>query len=201
LLQNCIFLLSLIEDQMTLFIKNMTSRHAINKVKDALGKLGLHPLIVEAGEIVIEDNLSLKNYNSLKELLSKNNFELINDKETIIVEKTKCAIIEMIHHPDELPKAKYSDYISRKLNINYTYLSKLFSKVNKITIEHFIITQRIEVVKQFLLFNDLTLSEIAWKLHYSTTAHLSAQFKKITGLTPSNFRKLQFRKLITFKIL
>jgi len=186
---------------MTLFIKNMTSRHTVDKVRDALAKLGLHPLIVEEGEIVIEDNLSLKNYNSLKEVLSKNNFELVNDKETVIIEKTKYVIIEMIYHPDNFPNAKYSDYISKKLNINYTYLSKLFSKVNHITIEHFIIAQRIERVKQFLLFNDHTLSEIAWKLHYSSTAHLSAQFKKVTGLTPSQFRKLQFRKFIPFEIL
>ena len=134
-------------------------------------------------------------------ILSKKKFELINDKDSIIIEKMKKAIIELVNNPDEFPNAKYSDYISKKLNINYTSLSKLFSKINHITIEHFIIAQRIERVKQFLLFNDLSLSEIAWKLHYSSTAHLSAQFKKVTGLTPSRFRKLKYKKFIPFESL
>jgi AraC-like DNA-binding protein len=169
----------------------MTSLRAMNEVRVAMETFGLHPVITELGEIFMEDTLSVNKYNSLKEILSGNNFELIDDKETIIIEKTKQAIIQMIHNPDELPGSKYSDYISRKLCINYTYLSKLFSKINHVSIEHFIIAQKIERVKQFLLFGDLTLSEIAWKLRYSSTAHLSAQFKKVTGLTPSRFRKLQ----------
>jgi AraC-like DNA-binding protein len=179
----------------------MTSLRAMSEVRVAMENFGLHPVITELGEIVMEDTLPVSKYNSLRELLSRNNFELIDDKETIIIEKTKHAIIQMIHNPDELPGSKYSEYISRKLCINYTYLSKLFSKINHVTIEHFIIAQKIERVKQFLLFGDLTLSEIAWKLRYSSTAHLSAQFKKVTGLTPSRFRKLQFKKFAPFENL
>ncbi len=174
----------------------MTSLRAISEVKATMESIGLHPVTIELGEVVIEETLSQRKYNTLQEILSQKDFELIKDKESIIIEKTKNAIIEMIHHTDELPTAKYSDYISKKLGINYTSLSKLFSRVRHVTIEQFIIAHKIERVKHLLLFNDHTVSEIAWKLRYSSTAHLSAQFKKVTGLSPSNFRKLKKKKLI-----
>ena len=107
----------------------------------------------------------------------------------------------MIYYREELPNTNYSYYISKKLKINYTYLSKFFSKVKKITIEHFIINHKIEMVKQLLSYNELTLSEIALKLNYSSTAHLSAQFKKVTGITPSIFKKLKYKKLTPLEFL
>jgi AraC-like DNA-binding protein len=135
-------------------------------------------------------------YDMPEETLIKNDFDVVAAKELILIEKIKSVIIEMIHDSDELPNIKYSEYLSKKLKVNYTYLSKLFSKAKNTTIEHFIIAHKIERVKQLLLFNEFTLSEIAWKLHYSSTAHLSAQFKKVTGLTPSRFKKLKYKKLI-----
>jgi AraC-like DNA-binding protein len=173
----------------------MTSVRSKGQVKVAVEHFGLHPTVIEIGEIEIEEKLSINMYNELKETLLKNNFELVTDKEIILIEKIKSVIIEMVHYSDEIPDIKYSEYLRKKLKINYTYLSKIFSKSKNTTIEHFIIAHKIERVKQLLLFNELTLSEIAWKLHYSSTAHLSAQFKKVTGLTPSLFKKLEYKKL------
>jgi AraC-like DNA-binding protein len=158
--------------------------------------LGLHPVMIEIGEVEIEEKLSIKKYDTLKEALLREDFELIIDSATILVEKIRTLVIEMIHYSDEVPSINFSDYISKKLQVNYTYLSKFFSKVTSITIEHFIIAHKIEKVKQLLLYNELTLSEIAWKLHYSSTAHLSAQFKKVTGTTPSDFKKSESKHLI-----
>ena len=114
----------------------------------------------------------------------------------MMIEKIKCIIIEMIHYSDDLPCTNYSNVISEKIMCNYESLSKLFSKIKGITIEQFIIANKIEKAKQLLLYNELTLSEIAWKLHYSSTAHLSAQFKKITGITPTLFKKSGNKQLI-----
>jgi AraC-like DNA-binding protein len=119
-----------------------------------------------------------------------NTHKLVTEKENTLIKKIESLVFNMIYCTDELPPTKYSDYISKNLGVNYTYLSKLFSKVKSITIEHYIIAHKIERVKQLMLDKDLTLSEIAWKLHYSSTAHLAAQFKKVTGQTSSFFRKL-----------
>ena len=158
--------------------------------------LGLRPVVIEIGEVEIEEKLTFKKYDALKEALAEDDFELIIAKEIITLEKIKLLVIEMIHYSVELPNINYSDYISKKLRISYTYLSKLFSKREGITLEHFIIAHKIERTKRLLVYNEFTLSEIAWKLHYSSTAHLSAQFKKVTGLTPSVFKKLQHKNLI-----
>ena len=120
--------------------------------------------------------------------------ELIEDKKAVIIEKIKNVIIEMIHYEDEIPKVNFSDYLSSKLNYNYTYLANLFSETEAITIEHYIIMHKIERVKELIVYDDLNLSEIAWKLHYSSVAHLSHQFKKVTGLTPSFFKSLKNKK-------
>ena len=177
------------------FIKNMNTVPSQRQVKSIFENLGLQLVSIDIGEIEVEEILSDRQYKELKEKLRHNDFELISGKENILTEKIKNVIIEMIHYSDELPVIKYSSYISGKLKTNYTYLSKIFSKVKNITIERFIILHKIERVKQMLLYNDLTLSEIAWKLHYSSTAHLSAQFKKITGITPSLFKKLKCKNL------
>ena len=132
----------------------------------------------------------------MKKALRKEDFELVNNKESVLVEKIRYLVIEMIYYAEELPETNFSDYIGNKLHLNYTYLSRCFSKIKSITIEHFIIAHKIERVKQLLLYNDMTLSEIAWKLRYSSTSHLSSQFKKVTGLTPSLFKKLKSKILI-----
>jgi len=183
------------------FIKNMTTVPSQKQVKSIVEDLGLQLVSIDIGEIEVAEILSDQQYVKLKESLHQNDFELISGKENILTEKIKNVIIEMIHYSDEMPVIKYSTYISNKLKTNYTYLSKIFSKVKNVTIEHFIILHKIERVKQLLLYNDLTLSEIAWKLHYSSTAHLSAQFKKITGVTPSLFKKLEYKDLIPLESL
>jgi AraC-like DNA-binding protein len=183
------------------FIKNMTTVPSQKQVKTIVEDLGLELTSIDIGEIEVGEILSDQQYEILKESLHQNNFELISGKENILTEKIKNVIIEMIHYSDELPVIKYSSYISSKLKTNYTYLSKIFSKVKNITIEHFIIIHKIERVKQLLLYNEFTLSEIAWKLHYSSTAHLSAQFKKITGITPSLFKKSEYKNLVPLENL
>jgi AraC-like DNA-binding protein len=179
----------------------MTTVPSQKQVKSIVEKLGLQLVSIDIGEIEVGEILSAQQYEKLKESLHQNDFEMISGKENILTEKIKNVVIEMIHYSDEMPVIKYSSYISSKLKTNYTYLSKIFSRVKNVTIEHFIILHKIERVKQLLLFNDLTLSEIAWKLHYSSTAHLSAQFKKITGITPSLFKKLKYKNLVPLERL
>ena len=180
---------------MKLFIKNMISLNAKTRAVAVLQSLGLHPVVADIGEVEIPDSVSPKKYDLLRKALRREDFELVNNKETILVEKIRYLVIEMIHYSDELPENNFSDYISARLHLDYTYLSRCFTKIKNITIRQFIIDQKIERVKQMLLFDDMTLSEIAWKLQYSSTSHLSSQFKKITGLTPSLYKKNGLRKL------
>jgi AraC-like DNA-binding protein len=179
----------------------MTTVPSQKQVKSIIENLGFQLVSIDIGEIEVGEILSDQQYETLRDSLYQNDFELISGKENILTEKIKNVIIEMVHYSDELPVVKYSSYISSKLKTNYTYLSKIFSKVKNVTIEHFIILHKIERVKQLLLYNELTLSEIAWKLHYSSTAHLSAQFKKMTGITPSLFKKLKFKDLTPLESL
>jgi AraC-like DNA-binding protein len=163
-------------------------------VKSELDKLGLHYKNVELGEANIEENIDDDQRAQLKAALLHSGLELMDDKKAILVEKIKGVIIEMVHYEDELPKTNFSDYLSEKLNYNYTYLANLFSETKGITIEHFMILHKIERVKELILYDELNLSEIAWKLHYSSVAHLSNQFKKVTGLTPSYFKSLREKR-------
>jgi AraC-like DNA-binding protein len=163
-------------------------------VKSELDKLGLHYGVVELGEVHVADEISDEQREQLKQELQKSGLELMDDKKAILVERIKSVIVEMVHYEDELPKTNFSDYLSEKLNYNYTYLANLFSETKGITIEHFMILHKIERVKELILYDELNLSEIAWKLHYSSVAHLSHQFKKITGLTPSYFKSLRMKR-------
>ena len=163
-------------------------------VKAELEKLNLKHLIVELGEVEIMNELSTETYVELKRNLLQSGLELMDDQRAILVEKIKNIIIELVHYTDEIPKLSFSDYLSEKLNHNYSYLSNLFSEVKGTTIEHFIIIHKIERVKELIIYDELNLSEIAYKLHYSSVAHLSTQFKKITGLTPSFFKSLKNKK-------
>jgi AraC-like DNA-binding protein len=160
-------------------------------VKTELEKLGLHYLTVELGEVEIMENISPEQLELLSDALSKTGLELMDDKKSILVEKIKTIIIEQINNPEDLIKINFSDYLSEKLNHNYTYLSNLFSEVKGITIEQFFLAHKIEKVKELLVYDELNLTEIAFKLHYSSVAHLSYQFKKMTGLTPSHFKNLK----------
>jgi AraC-like DNA-binding protein len=163
-------------------------------VKAELERLRLHYSTVELGEVEIIENITPEQRELLNRSLKKAGLELMDDKKAMLVEKIKNVIIEMIHYTDEPPLTKYSVYLSEKLNYDYTYLANLFSEVRGITIEHFIIIHKIERVKELLVYDDLNLTEIADKLHYSSVGHLSNQFKKTTGLTPSHFKKLKEKR-------
>jgi AraC-like DNA-binding protein len=170
-------------------------------VEAAIKNLGLHPLVVELGEVEIKEDISAKQQAELKVALLKSGLELMDDRKAILIEKIKNTIVEVIHYSDELPDTNFSEFLSKKLGLEYTYLSNLFSEVKGTTIEHFIISHKIERVKELLVYNELTLTEIAWKLRYSSVAHLSNQFKKITGLTPSFFKKMKHKRLIALENL
>lgn len=157
-------------------------------VKAELEKLDLHPLSVDLGEVELAEKPTSAQLATLKDNLTALGFELIDDKKGRTIEKIKSLVIELIHHSDEPTKLKYSEYLSQKLNRDYSSLSKLFSEVEGLTIEQYIINQKIEKVKELLVYDELSLSEIAWRLGYSSVAHLSAQFKKLTGLTPSFYK-------------
>jgi len=163
-------------------------------VKEELKKLGLHYVIVELGMIEMLEDITLNQRSQLKERLLKSGLELLDDKKSILIEKIKNVIIEMIHHSDELPRVNYSDHISNILGYDYTYLANTFSEVKGITIQQFIIIHKIERVKEFLIYDELNLTEISYKMHYSSVAHLSNQFKKITGLTPTFYKQLKDKR-------
>jgi len=163
-------------------------------VKSELDKVGLHYSRVELGEAEIMEDLPTAQVDHLNHALKKHGLELIEDKKSIQVEKIKTLIIELVHYRDEQIKTNLSDFLSEKLNHNYTYLANLFSEVKGTTIEKFYLSHKIEKVKELLVYDELTLSEIADKLHYSSVAHLSNQFKKMTGLTPSHFKNLRHKR-------
>ena len=160
-------------------------------VKAELDKLNITYKNVELGEAEVEDDLTDKQKLDLKTELAKSGLELMDDKKAMLVEKIKRVIIEMVHYADEFPVINFSVFLSEKLNHNYTYLSNLFSEVKGTTIEHYIILHKIEKVKELIVYDELNLTEIAFKMNYSSVAHLSNQFKKITGLTPTFFKKLK----------
>jgi AraC-like DNA-binding protein len=172
----------------------MVSNRCKMAVKEELKKLGLHFIVVDLGEIEIMENISAEVREQLKLQLHNSGLELMDDKKAILIEKIKNAIVEMVHHSDEMIKINFSDYLSQKLNHDYTYMSNLFSEVQGSTIEHFIILHKIERIKEYIIYDELTISEIAWKLNYSSVAHLSNQFKKVTGFTPTHFKQLKDKR-------
>jgi len=179
---------------MKLYIKYMVSLRCKMIVKEELAKLGLQYLVVDLGVVEVLGDITEDQREQLKVNLQRSGLELLDDKKSILIEKIKNVITEMIHYTDEIPKVNYSEYISEKLNYDYTYLSNIFSEVKGITIQHYIIINKIERVKELLLYDELNLTEISYKLHYSSVAHLSNQFKKITGLTPSFFKQLKQKR-------
>ncbi len=186
---------------MKLLIKNMVSLRCKMIVKSELEKLN-HPfIIVELGEVEINEELTPEQWNTLKASLLHFGLELMEDKKSILIEKIKNIIVEMIHYSDEPPVLNFSHYLSTKLGYEYNYLSNLFSEVKGTTIEHYIIAHKIERAKELLIYDELSLTEIAAALHYSNVAHLSNQFKKVTGLTPSFFKKMKHKRLIALENL
>ena len=186
---------------MKIYIKNMVCSRCKMIVKSVLGNMGLHYNYVQLGEADITDNLSDNALYHLKIALSDYGLELLEDKKSILIEKIKNIIIEMIHYSDESPEIKFSIYLSDKLNYDYTYLSNLFSKVKGTTIEQFIILHKIERVKKMLVYTENTLFEISRKLRFSSVQHMINQFKKTTGLTPADFKKTKQKRFIALDTL
>jgi len=180
---------------MNIYIKYMVSDRCKMAVKETLKKLGIHVIQVELGVVEILDELPENKIMQLKDALLLLGFELIEDRRAILIERIKNTVIEMVHHSDDMLKVNFSDYLSEKMNYDYTYLANIFSEVQGTSIEHFIITHKVERVKEFIIYDELSITEIAYKMNYSSLAHLSGQFKRITGLTPSYFRKLKLKRL------
>ena len=172
----------------------MVSHRCKMMVKEELSKLGLEYTTVELGMIDLNEIINIKQHDQLKENLFKSGLELLDDKKSILVEKIKNVVINMIHHSAELPKTNYSDYISEKLGHDYTYLANVFSEVHGITLQHFIINHKIEKVKELMMYDQMNLTDISFHLHYSSVAHLSNQFKKTTGLTPSFYKEMKQKR-------
>lgn len=165
------------------------------KVEEELKKLGVKYIKIGLGVVELVEEISPQNLLLLRSNLAKSGLIILDDNRGILIERIKTTIIEMIHHSKEVPKVNYSDFISHELGYDYTYLSNVFSETVGITIQQFIITHKIEKVKEHLLYNELNVSEIANLLHYSSTSHLSKQFKKITGLTPSYYKQLKQQRI------
>ena len=172
----------------------MVSARCKMAVKEELKKMGLHFIVVDLGEVEIMENISVEQRQELKNALLRAGLELMDDKRSVLIEKIKNVIIEMVHYTDEVIKVNFSHYLSEKLNHDYTYLANLFSEVQGTTIEQFIISHKVERIKELIIYGELNITEIAWKMNYSSVAHLSNQFKKVTGLSPSHFKKLKDKR-------
>src|SRR5688500_10463982 len=163
-------------------------------VKSELEKLGLHYTSVELGEVEVKENITPAQHDRFKEALWNTGLELMDDKKSVLIEKIKKVIVELVHYSEEPLTVKFSEYLGKMLGHDYTYLANLFSEVQGTTIEKFHIAHKIERVKELLVYNELTLTEIAYQMHYSSVSHLSNQFKKVTGLTPSHFKQLREKR-------
>jgi AraC-like DNA-binding protein len=172
----------------------MVSNRCKMAVSEELKKLGLHFVVVDLGEVDIMEEPTVQQLEQLRKALHSSGLELMDDKKGVLIEKVKNTIIEMIHHSDEVIKTNFSDYLSEKLKYDYTYLSNLFTEVQGTTIAQFITAHKIERIKELMIYDELNITEIAWKMNYSSVAHLSNQFKKFTGLTPSQFKQLKDKK-------
>ncbi len=172
----------------------MVSNRCKMVVKDILKQLELHFVLVDLGEVDIMENISVMQKEELKILLKTAGLDLMDDKRAVLIEKIKNAVIEMVHHSDEVMKVNFSDFLSEKLNHDYTYLANLFSETQGTTIEQFVISHKVERIKELIIYGELNITEIAWKMNYSSVAHLSNQFKKVTGLAPSHFKQLKDKR-------
>lgn len=163
-------------------------------VKEELTKLGLHYSSVELGEAEVRENITIEQHDQFKAALLRSGLELMDDKKSVLIQRIKNVIIELVHYSEEPLAVNFSEFLSQKLNHDYTYLANLFSEVQGTTIEKFLIAHKIERVKELLVYDEMNLTEIAYKMHYSSVGHLSAQFKKVTGLTPSHFKQLKDKR-------
>lgn len=177
-----------------IYIKYMVSQRCKMMVKEELKKLGLHFIVVDLGEVEIMENISDGQRELLKTALLESGLELMDDKKAVLIERIKNIIIQLVHHTEESIKVNFSDYLSEKLKYDYTYMANLFSEVQGTTIEQFIILHKVERIKELIIYNELNITEIAYRMNYSSVAHLSNQFKKVTGLSPMHFKQLKDKR-------
>ncbi|MEI3155427.1 MAG: helix-turn-helix domain-containing protein [Odoribacter sp.] len=178
----------------TIFIKNMVCNRCIMVVSEVLKSLEFTPLHVELGKATVHEQLTPNNLEVIKKALEKLGFQLIDDKRQRIIEQIRTAVIELVHYENNLSKLKLSEYLKDKCNYDYSFLSKLFSEVTGNSIERYYIAQKVERIKELLIYGELSISEIANQLQYSSVAHLSTQFRNVTGMSPSKFRLLKDQK-------
>lgn len=172
----------------------MVSNRCKMVVKEVLKELDLHFVIVDLGEVEVMEDLNFGQREQLKTALLESGLELMDDKRAVLIERIKNTIIEMVHYSEEFIKVNFSSYLSDKLNYDYTYMANLFSEVQGTTIEQFVISHKVERIKELLIYDELNITEIAWKMNYSSVAHLSNQFKKVTGLSPTHFKQLKVKR-------
>jgi AraC-like DNA-binding protein len=172
----------------------MVSNRCKLAVKEELKKLGLHFIVVDLGEVELMEDISAEQREQLNIGLHSSGLELMDDKRAILIEKIKNAVVEMVHHTDVMIKVNFSDFLSDKLKHDYKYLASLFSEVQGTTIEHFMIAHKIERIKELIIYDELNITEIAYMMNYSSVAHLSNQFKKVTGLSPSHYKQLKDKR-------
>ena len=184
---------------MKIYVKNMACESCKVVVKEALEELNIQPVKVELGEIETKEKVSDADKVKLNKKIKKVGLELLEKKQGILVEKIRQVIVDYVYNSDEKPNVKFSALLSKELNHSYTYLANFFSEVEATTIEQYMIALKIERIKELIIFGEHTLSEIAYMLHYSSVAHLSAQFKKVTGLTPTHFKKLKEKRRIAIQ--
>ena len=186
---------------MKLYVRNMACLSCKVVVKEALEELEIQPVKVELGEIETSEDLTDIEKQKLNSKIKKVGLELLETKQGAIIEKIRQVVVDYVYHTEEKIITNFSDYLAKKLNYNYTYLANLFSEIEVTTIEQYVIALKIERIKELIMFEDLTLTEISYKLHYSSVAHLSAQFKKVTGLTPTHFKQLKKKRRIAIQNL
>ena len=179
---------------MKLHIRNMVSNRCKMIVRSELEKLGIHYIFLDLGEVEIMESLSVEQQVQLNNGLKESGLSLIDDRKSVLIERIKNIIIELVHYSEGQLKINFSDYLSEKLNYDYTYLANLFKETQGTTIEHFLLSHKIERVKEFLVYDELNITEISFRMNYSSVAHLSNQFKKITGLTPSHYKHLKLKR-------
>jgi AraC-like DNA-binding protein len=178
-----------------LHIEFMVSLRCKMVVKSALDGLGIKYGCIDLGKVDILEEISNSQLESLGKELHINGLNILDTRKSILIERIKNVVIEMVHYSDDLPLMNYSEYISQKLDYDYNYLSNIFSEVKGITIQQFILLHKVEKIKELILYDELNLTEISYKLHYSSLAHLSNQFKKVTGLSPFFFKKMKYKRV------
>jgi YesN/AraC family two-component response regulator len=174
----------------------MVSNRCKLAVKEELRRMGLHFVVVDLGEVEIMEELSPEELEELNKGLLASGLELMDDKKAILIEKIINVITEMIHYSEDIPKVNYSDYLSEQLKHDYTHLANIFSEVKGMSIQQYIIYNKIEKIKELMLYDELNLTEISYKMNYSSVAHLSNQFKKVTGMSPSQYKQFKDKKRI-----